>query len=87
MTEKEGRWQEELDGLRQMRDELRLQVELGRAEARDAWEGLEKRWQHLEGRTKQLRDSSREDLAEIREAASLLMEEIREGYRHLRKKA
>ena len=76
----------ELEGLREMRDELKLQLHLGKADAREAFEGLEKRWQHLEGKLKLLREASKEDLGEIREAAKLLAEEIRDGYRHLKKR-
>jgi hypothetical protein len=75
----------ELAGLREMRDELKLQLHLGKADAKDAFEGVEKRWQHLEGKLKLLRAESKDDLAQIGEAAKLLTEEIREGYRHLKK--
>jgi chromosome segregation ATPase len=36
--------------LRQQRDELRLQMHLAKAEAKEEWEALEKKWQHLESR-------------------------------------
>ncbi len=41
---------EEIDKLRELRDELRVQAELGRAELRDRWQELEKSWHQLEGR-------------------------------------
>lgn len=75
----------ELEGLREMRDELKLQLYLGKADAKEAFEGVEKRWQHLEAKLKLLREGSKEDLAQIGEAAKLLTEEIRDGYRHLKK--
>ena len=75
----------ELEGLREMRDELKLQLHLGKADAKEAFEGVEKRWQHLEAKLKLLREGSKEDLAQIGEAAKLLTEEIRDGYRHLKK--
>jgi hypothetical protein len=75
----------ELEALREMRDELKLQLQLGKAEAKDAFERVEKRWQHLEGKLKLLREESKGDLAQIGEAAKLLTEEIRDGYRHLKK--
>lgn len=74
----------ELERLRQLRDELRVQLHLGKAEAKERFERLEKTWQHLEARLKQIREESSEDLGEIREAAGLLLGEIRDGYRHLR---
>ncbi len=75
---------EELVALRELRDELRVQMELGRAEARERWERLEKDWQQLDGKLRLLRNESRDELEEIREAARLLLQRIQEGYHHLR---
>jgi hypothetical protein len=75
---------EELEGLRELRDQFRVQMELGRAEARQRWERLEDDWRHLEGKLKLMRNESKGELEEISEAARLLIDQIREGYRHLR---
>lgn len=74
----------DVDSLRALRDELKLQLSLGKAEVRERWEALEKDWQHLEGRMKVLADQSREEADSIGEAAKLLAEQIRSGYRHLK---
>jgi hypothetical protein len=71
---------EELEALETVRDELRLQVHLGAAEAREAWEKAEKDFEHLEGRLKVLRHASRESLGEIAAATRLLMREIHASY-------
>lgn len=84
MAERHDRFAEEIERLRQLRDELRVQMRLGRAEARERWEKLERDFAHLEAKLKQIREQSKGDLAEIREAAKLLADQIREGYRHLR---
>lgn len=76
---------QEIEGLKQMRDEVKVQLHLAKADARDAFEGVEKRWGHLEGKLKLLRQEARGDAAEIREAARLLAREIRDGYQHLKK--
>ena len=83
MSDLTGRFSEELKGLRELRDEFRVQMELGRAEARGRWERLED-WRHLEGKLKLMRNESKGELEEINEAARLLVQQIREGYRHLR---
>lgn len=75
---------EEVEDLRRIRDELRVQSHLGKAELAERWDKLEKRWQHLEGRLKAIAEGSQESLDEIGEAAGLLVEEIRKGYRHLK---
>jgi len=84
MSDLTERLSEELAGLRELRDEYRVQMELGRAEVRERWERLEEDWHHLEGKLKLMRNESRGELEEISEAARLLLQQIREGYRHLR---
>lgn len=74
----------ETEVLKRMRDEAKLKLHLARAEARDAFEGIEKQWQHLEGKLEQIRREARSDLGEIVEAAKLLTEQIREGYHNLK---
>ena len=86
MSDDRSHWQQELDGLRTIRDELRVQAELGRAELRDELSKLEKRWHELEGKLKLIGDEARHDLEEVRSAAGLLAEELKEGYRHLRER-
>jgi hypothetical protein len=71
---------EELASLETVRDELRLQIHLGGAEAREAWEKTEKDFRHLEGRLKVLRAASRESVGEIAAATRLLMREIHASY-------
>ena len=81
-------WRERLDEevrtLQTMRDELRVQMHLGTAEAKEAWENAEERFDHLEGRLKVLGEASRESAEQIGEAARLLARELRDGYRHVR---
>ena len=84
MAKETHRITEDVEGLRQLRDELRVQLHLGKAEARERFEKVEKTWQHLEARLNLIREESSEDLSQIREAAGLLVSEIRDGYRHLR---
>jgi hypothetical protein len=86
MSEEKGFLAEELENLQAVRDELRVQAELGRAELRERWEELERRWHHLEGRMKLVREGLREDGEDVREAARLLAGELREGYQHLRER-
>jgi hypothetical protein len=75
---------EEVEGLRRTRDELGVQASLGAAELRDRWEVLEKRWYELEGRVKAMSGEAKHDADDVRDAAKLLVEELREGYEHLK---
>jgi len=84
MSETTERFEKELEGLRQLRDELRVRLHLGRAEARERFQALEKDLEHVEGRLKLIRDETRDDLEDIREASRLLLDELKQGYKHLR---
>jgi uncharacterized protein YjbJ (UPF0337 family) len=75
---------DEIDLLRRGRDELRVQIHLGAAEARDAWDKLEKSWHQLEGRLKRIGQVGQDSADDVEEAAKLLVDEIKSGYKHLR---
>ena len=77
---------EEMDRLRQVRDELRVRSELGRAELRDRWHELETSWHQLEGKLKLAREQAREDSQNVREAARLLARELHDSYERLRQR-
>jgi SMC interacting uncharacterized protein involved in chromosome segregation len=75
----------ELDVLRRIRDELKLQLHLGGSELQEGFEELEKGWQHLEGRLKVLGRES-EDIAEgLGDTLSVLAGQLGDGYRRLKK--
>ena len=74
----------EVDAFRQLRDELRVQAELGRADLRDRVKELEHRWARLESRFDGIRKDSAGDAEDVREAVRLLARELKEGFDHLR---
>ena len=84
MSDIRERIEEEVDGLRAVRDDLRVRLHLGQVEVRDQWEKLERKWQRVEAKAKVLREESRESMEDVEDAARLLVGEIREGYRHLK---
>lgn len=73
-----------VETLAHWRDELRLQVALGRAELRDEWEILEPRWRELETKLEAVEKASAEAAKDLKVAISLLVDEIREGYHRIR---
>jgi uncharacterized protein YjbJ (UPF0337 family) len=79
------RLHDEVDTLRQARDELRVQMHLGAADAKDVWAKVEKSWEHLEGRLKRIGDVTQEAADEVEDATRLLVDEIKEGYQKIRK--
>lgn len=78
------RFESELNELRRVRDELRVQMHLGKAEAEELWEKLEKRFHRAEAEVKKVAGRAEEPLQDVAEAAELLLDEIRNGYRRLR---
>lgn len=83
-TERTGRLEQEMESIRRIRDELRVQMHLARAEARDLFEELEHRWHELEARFEQVADEARRPMQEAGEAARSLLAELKDGYRKIR---
>jgi predicted nucleic acid-binding Zn-ribbon protein len=84
MAELRETLREELDSFRELRDELRVQSQLGKAELRDRLHELERRWRRLESRFDGIRKDARSDAEDVREAVQLLARELKEGYEHVR---
>jgi hypothetical protein len=69
-----------------LRDELRLQMHLAKAEFRDEWnQRLEPRFWQLKAKLDRIEEASAETAVELRSAAKLLTDELRDGYERIRK--
>jgi CBS domain-containing protein len=84
MADMGKRIDEEVEDLRRLRDELRVQMHLAKAEAKELWDDMEQRFSDIEGKAKQVMRQAEEPLEDIGEAARLLADEIRSGYRRIR---
>ncbi len=84
MSEMKNQFEEELDNVRAMRDDLRVRLHLGGAELRDQWDKLERGWQHVEGRLKVIGNESDEVASEIRETLHVLAEQLKDGYERVK---
>ena len=80
----QGRFAEELDELRRVRDELRVKVQLGKAEAKDLWEKTEHKLKEFERKVQSISNQAEAPLHDIGDAAKLLVDEIRDGFRRIR---
>jgi hypothetical protein len=74
----------ELEELRRVRDELKLKVHLGKAEARESWERLERMLQTLEGKAKRASQAAEKPLQQLEQDLRKLAKDLREGYREIR---
>jgi CBS domain-containing protein len=79
-----GRYEDQLEELRRVRDELRVQLHLGRTEAQELWEKLEHRFAEAESHARAFARRAEEPLHDVADAARLLIDEIGSGYRRLR---
>ena len=77
--------QQALEKLKTQRDELRVQMHLAKAEAKDVWENMEQKWNEFEPKAKQVGNAAAEASKDVLEAARQLGKEIKEGYEHIRK--
>jgi hypothetical protein len=72
-----------IERLRRTRDQLYLKVSLGRMDARELWDELEKRWNHLEANAKHLTRESGDALDSVASGVRDHINELREGYDRL----
>jgi CBS domain-containing membrane protein len=75
---------DEFEALKRVRDELRVQIHLAKADARDLWDRTERKLEEVEGSLRLLSKGAEEPLQDAAEAARGLLREIREGYRRIR---
>ena len=74
----------ELRRLETVRDELRVQLHLAQADARDLWHELEDKWRDVERKVSRVAREAEGPLEDVKNAAEGLLGEIREGYRRIR---
>ena len=89
MTILRERFDEEIDAVKALRDEIEVQLHLGGAEAREQWEKLEKQWHHLEGRLKvigaETKDVAEDVAGEVGDTLNQLANQLKDGYGRLKK--
>lgn len=69
----------------QQRDELRVKLHLAKADARDEWEELERKWAEAQAKFALVRKAAGESSEGIESAARLLGEELLKGYERIRR--
>ncbi len=78
------RVQEAIEKLKQQRDELRLKMHLAKADARDEWDEMEGKWDHLRDRLKAAGGEASEAKGDVGDALKSLASEIKKGYERIR---
>lgn len=85
MTSKRDELHKLVDTLAQQRDELRVQMNLAKLEARDEWNDLEQKWEDVQNKLNQVRKVADETGGDVVAAAKLVADEIGRGYERMRK--
>jgi hypothetical protein len=70
----------DLNHLAAARDELRVQMQLAKAEMREEWSKLEDKYQRATSELRRASDSTKEPAKEIGHAARTLLDEVKHGY-------
>jgi archaellum component FlaC len=70
--------------LKTQRDELSVKVNLARKDARDEWEELEKKFEHLRARAEVVGREAGDAGQDVLKAARKVVEEIKKGYARIR---
>jgi uncharacterized coiled-coil DUF342 family protein len=85
MSDEKSMLRELISSLKQQRDELALQIHLGKAEAKEEWNRLEKRLHALAKQYEPVKDAVEETSSEVLSGLKLVAEEIRAGFQRIRK--
>ena len=84
MQDDRRKFEETLAALKKERDELALKIHLGKAEARQEWEALEKKLAELHSRAKPVAKAMGETAEGVGAGLELAAEEIKKGFQKIR---
>ena len=85
MSDREERLAEMVSSLKQIRDELKVQIHLGKAEAKDEWEKLEEKWQELKAHGETISGAVEESAKDVGSALEIVGGELTAGYERIKK--
>jgi ElaB/YqjD/DUF883 family membrane-anchored ribosome-binding protein len=79
MSELGFRLEQEFEKLKQRRDELRVQLDLGRKEVQDKWDAIDDRWGELETQVKLWGRLTTQTAEDVTDAAEAVVEDAKKG--------
>lgn len=77
-------FEKKLEDLKQMRDELQLQIHLMGKEMKQKFEESEEKWKNFRARVKDIQSEAETSSENVKAAAKLLADELEEAYQHIR---
>lgn len=84
MAEEKGALKQVVQDLKQMRDELEVQLHLASADARDEFAELEKKWEQLRAKAEVVGDVAGEAADSVGDAVNLVADELKKGYQRIK---
>jgi hypothetical protein len=72
--------------LKTQRDEIRIQMHLAKAELKDEWEKLDKKWFATLQKYDELREDTQETAHEIHDGFAVVVDELSETYKRIKKR-
>ncbi len=85
MPEKKDLLLEMISKLKQQRDELALQMHLGKAETKEQWDKLEEKWNQLSSEYDPVKDVVGDTAEGVLAGLQLIAGEIKNGFERIRK--
>lgn len=85
MTDEKSKFEEIKASIEQLRDEIHVKAHLGKLEAKDALEELEKKWNSLQADYKPVAHEAGKTAQKTREALGIVADELKAGYARIRK--
>lgn len=70
--------------LETQRDELKVKMHLAKADAKDEWHKVEKKWEELKVKADKIQDEAADSSKDIEDAAEKLAHEIKKGYERIK---
>lgn len=70
--------------LKTQRDELKVQLNLGKAEARQEWQQLEDKWENFQFKSGKVFNEMGQTSDEVLETLKILGSELKDGYKRIR---
>ena len=75
--------QEQMDELKSLRDQIRVKMHLAKADARDAFADIERKFERLQSEAKRFEADTRGARVELKIGFQDLMREVRDAYTRL----
>ena len=84
MDEKTPELSHLIDDIKRQRDEIRVRLHLAKLEAKEEWERLEVKWDHVRGKMDIVGREAGKAVHEVGAALRLAAEELQRGYERVR---